>query len=105
MLVPSRNGEKERRMTNYKTIKETKEEMRKHAQANLERIKIAYETMHKIANGVDPETEIPSEPTYQADYSGKINFGGLIDHVDNALQITWELRADINTLRGQGQTK
>jgi len=91
-------------MTNYKTIERTNEAMMRCAEAGLDRIKEATRAVEAIAKGEDPAKVITGERIYDGDF-GKINFGGLIEHVENTLGLLWEYRQDINTLEGQGQTK
>jgi len=90
------------RQTNFKTIKETKDEIKKVAENMLEDIGELYQIVQNLTRGYDPEKEIRPE-LYSRSDGNFVNFNGLSDKVRNDLGLLWEYRNDINTLQGRGQ--
>lgn len=81
--------------TNFKTIKETKEEMQKESikiQSILEEL---CNTVKNIAMGKNPEREIDLQNKYG------VTFEGWSDIARNSLGLLWEYNNDIKTLKGQ----
>ena len=84
-------------MTNFKTIKETKEEIQKVAASALDDVGKLYNYIQELAKGADPEVVIKSEK-YRTLYP-------LYEAAENAYGLIDEYIRDINTLRGDGARK
>lgn len=90
--------------TNFETIQETKDEMKKTAERMLDHVGELYQVIQNITKGYDPEKEIKAEPYYRGDFGARLTFNGMTEMIENGIGLLWEYRADINTLRGQGET-
>ena len=91
-------------MTNFKTIKETKEAIKKVCEDNLEDLGELYNIFQMITKGHDPAKEIKFEQIYKDKYiNQKYGYVGLVDRVQGAANLIEEYREDINTLEGRGQ--
>ena len=73
-------------MTNFKTIQETKEEIKKVAQNALDDVGELYNYIQELAKGVDPEVVIKSEK-YRT-------YVSLVEVAENAYALIDEHRRD-----------
>ena len=81
-------------MTNFDTIQQTKEEIKKVAQKVLDDVGELYNYIQELARGDDPEMVIKSEK-YRT-------YVSLVEVAENAYGIIDEYRRDINTLKEVG---
>ena len=91
----------ETRKTNFETIEGTMEAMVLTARRGLPHIKEMHRIVEAIAKGHSPKDMITSKRIYDGDYKTKLNFAGLIEYIENMMDLLWEYRQDINTLEGE----
>ena len=87
--------------TNFPTIAETKTEIKKVAERDLDNLGELYNIFQEICRGKDPEEVIRSDRVLTN--RSFQEYRNMVEHVENAFGIIEEYRRDINTLKGRGQ--